>query len=145
MLSGYYLYLVILQKYEYRNIFSYFKWRTGVKSIVSVAIIPCTHTGYHELYLATIRILLYLITLSCQGVADTLLTLRMFQFILVFSAVGYMPLKTKFDAVKYPTWSEGLGFLMAFVCVSPIPIYMLYKLATEKGTFMQVTAHAQFH
>ncbi|XP_041359427.1 uncharacterized protein LOC121375829 [Gigantopelta aegis] len=58
-------------------------------------------------------------------------------FILVFSAVGYLPLMTKFDAIKYTTWSEGLGFLMAFICISPIPIYMLYKIISEKGTLIQ--------
>ncbi|XP_071087647.1 uncharacterized protein [Haliotis cracherodii] len=58
-------------------------------------------------------------------------------FVLIFSSVGYTPLKDKFSEEKYPDWAEAVGFLLICVCLCPIPLVMIYKIASGQGRFME--------
>ena len=39
---------------------------------------------------------------------------------------------------QYPQWAVGIGWTMASVPIFMVPIVMLYKLATTKGTLREV-------
>lgn len=61
-----------------------------------------------------------------------------FQFILVFSAVGYEPLSAKYSIDIYPVWTEVVGFIILAIPVITIPIFLIYKLCRGQGRLSQV-------
>ncbi|ESO88413.1 hypothetical protein LOTGIDRAFT_126022 [Lottia gigantea] len=58
-------------------------------------------------------------------------------FILIFSAVGYIPLHREFDDIRYPQWAEIVGFLLVALCIVPVPAWIIIRLATIKGSLIQ--------
>ena len=68
----------------------------------------------------------------------TVFSLSILQFILVFSAVGYEPLSSKYSLTLYPKWTEIIGFIILAIPLIPIPLFLLYKLCKGQGTINQV-------
>jgi hypothetical protein len=56
-----------------------------------------------------------------------------FQGILLFSMSAYAPL-TYNRTYIYPLWAQGIGWMLALVPMSVIPIYFFWYLLTRKGT-----------
>uniref|UniRef100_A0A3P9BM37 Uncharacterized protein n=1 Tax=Maylandia zebra TaxID=106582 RepID=A0A3P9BM37_9CICH len=56
----------------------------------------------------------------------------------VFSIVRYSPLKFSSTYV-YPLWANILGWFIATVSLSLIPLFLLYKIIQGKGTLRQVS------
>ncbi|XP_059208155.1 sodium- and chloride-dependent GABA transporter 2-like [Centropristis striata] len=54
----------------------------------------------------------------------------------IFSIVKYSPLKFS-NSYVYPLWANILGWFIATVSLSLIPLFMLYKILHEKGTLRQ--------
>lgn len=53
--------------------------------------------------------------------------------VFIFSLVTYKPLE--YNNFKYPAWGQVIGWCMALASILCIPIYMIVKLYTTKGTF----------
>ncbi|KAL0983779.1 hypothetical protein UPYG_G00132700 [Umbra pygmaea] len=54
----------------------------------------------------------------------------------VFSLLRYSPLKFN-NTYVYPWWAYGLGWFLSMSSLSLIPVTMVYKLYSSKGTFCQ--------
>ncbi|XP_075957594.1 sodium- and chloride-dependent GABA transporter 2-like [Anarhichas minor] len=54
----------------------------------------------------------------------------------IFSIVKYTPLKFS-NTYVYPLWANILGWLIATVALSLIPLFMVYKMMQAKGTLRQ--------
>uniref|UniRef100_G3QC18 Transporter n=1 Tax=Gasterosteus aculeatus aculeatus TaxID=481459 RepID=G3QC18_GASAC len=55
----------------------------------------------------------------------------------IFSIVKYTPLKFS-SAYVYPLWANILGWFIATISLSLIPLFMVYKIIQGKGTLRQV-------
>ncbi|KAK6172240.1 hypothetical protein SNE40_015945 [Patella caerulea] len=66
------------------------------------------------------------------GVSPSIIT-----FILIFSAVGYIPLRRQFDETKYPEWAEVVGFILVTICIIPVFAWIVYRLVSIKGSIIQ--------
>uniref|UniRef100_A0AAQ4PU15 Transporter n=1 Tax=Gasterosteus aculeatus aculeatus TaxID=481459 RepID=A0AAQ4PU15_GASAC len=55
-----------------------------------------------------------------------------------FSLIKYTPLKYNNEYV-YPWWGYAIGWLLALSSMVCIPLWMVYKISTTKGTFREVT------
>uniref|UniRef100_A0AAX7W7R3 Transporter n=1 Tax=Astatotilapia calliptera TaxID=8154 RepID=A0AAX7W7R3_ASTCA len=55
----------------------------------------------------------------------------------VFSIVKYKPLKFNKTYV-YPTWAYALGWFLGLFCVLLVPLWIIFKVTTMKGTIWQV-------
>lgn len=60
-----------------------------------------------------------------------------FQGTFVFSIVKYKPLKFNKTYV-YPTWAYALGWFLGLFCVLLVPLWIIFKVTTMKGTIWQV-------
>ncbi|XP_070198562.1 uncharacterized protein [Littorina saxatilis] len=58
-------------------------------------------------------------------------------FIIISSAVGYLPLGSQFDYTKYPWWSEVVGFFFVVLCVSPIVLWPVIKIRLLPGSLWE--------
>ena len=67
----------------------------------------------------------------------TLNKIDFFQGVFVFYVVQYQPVR--YDDEKFPTWAEYLGLLISFSSMMWVPIYAIYYLVTQPGTFMEVS------
>ena len=67
----------------------------------------------------------------------TLNEIDLFQGVFVFYVVQYQPVR--YDDEKFPTWAEYLGLLISFSSMMWVPIYAIYYLVTQPGTFMEVS------
>lgn len=56
----------------------------------------------------------------------------------LFSIVKYTPLKFSGTYV-YPLWANILGWFIATISLSLIPLFVLYKMARGEGTLQQVS------
>ncbi len=56
----------------------------------------------------------------------------------IFSIIKYSPLKFSHSYV-YPLWANILGWFMATVSLSLIPLFVLYKIMQGEGTLRQVS------
>ncbi|XP_005932327.1 sodium- and chloride-dependent GABA transporter 2 isoform X1 [Haplochromis burtoni] len=54
----------------------------------------------------------------------------------VFSIVKYKPLKFNKTYV-YPTWAYALGWFLGLFCVLLVPLWIIFKVTTMKGTIWQ--------
>uniref|UniRef100_A0A8C9W140 Transporter n=1 Tax=Scleropages formosus TaxID=113540 RepID=A0A8C9W140_SCLFO len=68
-----------------------------------------------------------------------------------FSLIKYTPLKYNNEYV-YPQWGYALGWMLALSSMICIPLWIVYKLCTTKGTLREVylhpppfTAHSHLH
>lgn len=56
----------------------------------------------------------------------------------IFSIVKYTPLRFS-DTYVYPLWANILGWFIATISLSLIPLFVLYKMARGEGTLQQVS------
>lgn len=56
----------------------------------------------------------------------------------VFSIIKYSPLKFSHSYI-YPLWANILGWFIATVSLSLIPLFVLYKMIHGEGTLQQVS------
>ncbi|XP_064608266.1 uncharacterized protein LOC135472612 [Liolophura sinensis] len=56
-------------------------------------------------------------------------------FILIFAMVDYAP--AKFGLRIFPPWAQAVGFCLTIVPLLPIPFYMVYRIVSQEGTFLQ--------
>uniref|UniRef100_A0A4W6EHH6 Transporter n=1 Tax=Lates calcarifer TaxID=8187 RepID=A0A4W6EHH6_LATCA len=61
----------------------------------------------------------------------------------IFSIVKYSPLKFS-NTYVYPLWANILGWFIATVSLSLIPLFALYKIMQGKGTLRQVSIFLSF-
>ncbi|KAM6970095.1 sodium- and chloride-dependent GABA transporter 2-like [Aplochiton taeniatus] len=54
----------------------------------------------------------------------------------VFSIMKYTPLKFS-NSYVYPVWANVIGWFIASVSLSLIPLWVIYKMATGEGSFQQ--------
>ncbi|KAK3539409.1 hypothetical protein QTP70_006464 [Hemibagrus guttatus] len=64
--------------------------------------------------------------------------------IFVFQLVNYKPL-TYNNVYVYPWWGEMIGWFMALSSMLCIPISVVYKLLTAKGSFRQNSSYRSAH
>lgn len=85
------------------------------------------------------------ILISFSGIFFQILVIILyFQGILLFSIVTYKPL-TYNRTYVYPTWAQVIGWSMALVPMSMIPIYFTYYLVTSPGgSLLQVGTYILF-
>ena len=60
----------------------------------------------------------------------------LFQFILIFSWVDFTPASD--GDYTFPTWGDGLGWLMTAICVIGMILPGVYYLCVTKGTLSEV-------
>ncbi|XP_025086275.1 sodium-dependent proline transporter-like isoform X1 [Pomacea canaliculata] len=58
-------------------------------------------------------------------------------FILISCGIGYQSLGKQFDDIRYPWWSEVLGFSLVFVCILPIFAWPMFKVLKGSGPFLK--------
>lgn len=56
----------------------------------------------------------------------------------LFSIVKYTPLRFS-DTYVYPLWANILGWFIATISLSLIPLYAMHKMARGEGTLRQVS------
>jgi len=66
------------------------------------------------------------------------LTINIFQFIIVYGLIGYEPLT--YEDYQYPPWANTLGWAIAGSSVMMIPGMAIYKIIVTPGTLKQVSA-----
>uniref|UniRef100_A0A8C7L3U7 Uncharacterized protein n=1 Tax=Oncorhynchus kisutch TaxID=8019 RepID=A0A8C7L3U7_ONCKI len=57
----------------------------------------------------------------------------------IFSIVKYSPLKFS-NTYVYPVWANTIGWFIATISLSFIPLWMVYKMANSNGTLRQVSS-----
>ena len=55
----------------------------------------------------------------------------------VFYVISYEPVTYGTD-YEYPKWAEGMGICMSLASMCWVPIYAIYYVSTQPGSFMEV-------
>ena len=58
--------------------------------------------------------------------------------VFIFYVISYEPVTYGTD-YKYPKWAEGMGMCMSFASMMWVPIYAIYYVASQPGSFMEVS------
>jgi len=61
-----------------------------------------------------------------------------FQFIWLFSIITLGPVT--YGEKSYPDWAVQFGWALGSISIIPIPVFMVYQMLMEEGSFMEVTA-----
>jgi len=56
--------------------------------------------------------------------------------VFIFYVISYEPVTYGTD-YKYPKWAEGMGMCMSFASMMWVPIYAIYYVASQPGSFME--------
>lgn len=68
---------------------------------------------------------------------DMLFFFILLQGTFIFSVALYKPLKFNKTYI-YPTWAYALGWFLGLFCVLVVPLWIVFKVVTMKGTVWQV-------
>ena len=74
---------------------------------------------------------------SITVISFFIVSFSLFQGVFIFSLVTYKPLK--YNDYEYPVWGQVLGWCVAASSMIQIPIFVVYQMATAKGTLREVS------
>ena len=63
--------------------------------------------------------------------------------VFIFYVISYEPVTYGTD-YKYPKWAEGMGMCMSFASMMWVPIYAIYYVASQPGSFMEVKSLGRY-
>ncbi|XP_064625329.1 sodium- and chloride-dependent glycine transporter 1-like [Lineus longissimus] len=123
--------------------FQIWDWYSAAFSVVTIAVLEC----FVVFYLYGGKRFLYDIKMMLGYTPSIIwrILLGGVTPILMFGCLLYAIVKfdsPKYGEYEYPIWAKGMGWALALCSMVPIPTFIIYRLARERGTFIQRLKHS---